>query len=204
MRNLHAFMNNSAKRQKVLYDTRIHTNQYESGDFLWLETDISQLDITSKLWDPFEGLYMIYKRLCALDYELYMDRRKRKVVHHNQLKPCLGLKWPPGYYCALKDAKRDVPQPQISVQSRQQRVAPLCQVAVQLCRQWDSPLPLICACTGESLSCFRSPSSPGRMAVLPSFLVDSSSYSFYRCSWFNLMCKLQQKQRELQEQQLEL
>ena len=42
-------MNNSAKRQKALYDARIHANQYEVGDSVWLETDISQLDITPKL-----------------------------------------------------------------------------------------------------------------------------------------------------------
>ena len=84
-------MNNSAKRQKALYDAKIHANQYEVGDLVWLETDISQLDTTPKLWDPFKGPYMINKRLGALDYELCMDRRMRKVVHHNQLKPYSGL-----------------------------------------------------------------------------------------------------------------
>ena len=42
-------MNNSAKRQKALYDAIIHAKQYEFGDFVWLETDISLLDITPKL-----------------------------------------------------------------------------------------------------------------------------------------------------------
>ena len=32
-------MNNSAKRQKALYDARIHANQYEVRDLMWLETD---------------------------------------------------------------------------------------------------------------------------------------------------------------------
>ena len=42
-------MNNAAKRQKELYDARIHANQYEIRDLVWLETDISQLDIALKL-----------------------------------------------------------------------------------------------------------------------------------------------------------
>ena len=76
-------MNNSAKRQKALYDARIHVNQNDVRDLVWPEIDISQLDITPKLLDPFEGPDMIYKRLGTLDYKLYMDRRKRKVVHYN-------------------------------------------------------------------------------------------------------------------------
>ena len=69
---------------------------------------------------PIWGLYMIYKRLGALSHELYIDRRKRKVVHHSQLKPYLGLKQPPGYYCVVTEVNRDISQPQVSVQSRGQ------------------------------------------------------------------------------------
>ena len=42
-------MNNSAKRQKALYNARIYVNQCEVEDLVWLEIDISQLDTTPKL-----------------------------------------------------------------------------------------------------------------------------------------------------------
>ena len=74
-----------------------------------METGTGQLNIILKFRVPYEGPYMIRKQLGALDYELHMDHGKTKVVHHNSLKPYHGLKRPPGYYCALAEAKRDDP-----------------------------------------------------------------------------------------------
>ena len=102
-------MHDSAKRQKQIYDAKVKANQYDVRDLVWLETDVGQLNIAPKLRVPYEGPYMIWKQLGALDYELHMDHRKTKVVHHSRLKPCHGLKRPPGYYCALAEAKRDSP-----------------------------------------------------------------------------------------------
>ena len=44
---------------------------------MWMETDISQLDITSKLRVPYEGLHMIWRKIDPLDYELYIYLIKR-------------------------------------------------------------------------------------------------------------------------------
>ena len=82
-----------------------------------METDIGQLDIAPKLRVPFEGPYMVWKWLGALDYEVNMFCWNPKIVHHNRLKPYHGLKRPPGYYRALAEAKRDGPQLLLAVES---------------------------------------------------------------------------------------
>ena len=75
------------------------------GNLVWMQTDISQLDVTPKLRVPYEGPYMIWRKVGPLDYELYISRDKKKIVHHNRLKPYLGLCRPPGFYKVLKAAK---------------------------------------------------------------------------------------------------
>ena len=74
-------LHDSSKRQKQIYDAKVKANQYEVGDLVWMETDIGQLNIAPKLKVPYEGPYMIWKQLGALDYELHMDHGKTKVVH---------------------------------------------------------------------------------------------------------------------------
>lgn len=96
----------AAKRQKDLYDAKAKMTPYTIGDLVWMETDVGQLDITPKLRVPYEGPFMVWRRVGPLDYELYLDRRKKKVVHYNRLKPYRGLRRPRGYYSALAEAKR--------------------------------------------------------------------------------------------------
>ena len=95
----------AVKRYKELYDTKVNAQQYEVGDLVWLETDISQLDVAPKLRVPYEGPYMVWRITGPLDYELYISKKKKKVVHHNRLKPYLGLRRPAGYYKVLAAAK---------------------------------------------------------------------------------------------------
>ena len=49
----------SVRHYKELYDQQISKNEYAVGDLVWMETDISQLDITPKLIVPYEGPYMV-------------------------------------------------------------------------------------------------------------------------------------------------
>ncbi len=51
---------------------------------MWLETDISQLDVAPKLCVPFKGPYIVYRKLSHLNYELYMAPKKFKLVHHDK------------------------------------------------------------------------------------------------------------------------
>ena len=96
---------------------------------------------------------MIQKQLGTLDYELHMDCGERKVVHHNRLKPCNGLKRLPGYYHALVEAKRDGPR--VPVESQGQRLTCVSQVR-QLYSQREAPLLTEFVCpelTGGSSCC---------------------------------------------------
>ena len=88
-----------------MYDVKVNSQEYEVGDLVWLETDIGQLDVTPKLRVPYKGPYMIWRVTGPLDYELYISKNKKKIVHHNQLKPYLGLWRPAGYYKVLAAAR---------------------------------------------------------------------------------------------------
>ena len=72
-------LHNSAKRQEQTCDTKVKANQYDVGDLVWSETVVGQLNIAPKLRVPYKGLYMIWKQLGALDYELHMDQGKTKM-----------------------------------------------------------------------------------------------------------------------------
>ena len=93
------------KQSKDLYDQKISENEYSVGDLVWMETDIRQLDITPKLRVPYEGPYMIWRKIVPLDYELYISKKEKKIVQHNRLKPYSGLYRPAGFYKILKAAK---------------------------------------------------------------------------------------------------
>ncbi len=101
-----AHLQTAQQRQKDQYDLKLKLQKYNVGDLVWLETDISQLDVAPKLHVLFEGPYMVYRKLSDLDYELYMVPKKFKLVHHNRLKPYDGLQKPAGYYSALAKLKK--------------------------------------------------------------------------------------------------
>ena len=48
---------------------------------------ISQLNITPKLRENFQGHYLLLAKLGDLDYKIHLDTKgKQKVVHHYKLK----------------------------------------------------------------------------------------------------------------------
>ena len=87
----------AAQRQKQGYDVRVHHKPFEPGDVVWLETDISQLMITPKLRNPYEGPYVVLERIGKLDYSIQRaSDGPRRVVHYNRLKRYVGdqkLSW---------------------------------------------------------------------------------------------------------------
>jgi hypothetical protein len=87
----------AAKRSKLHYDTKAQVNKYTTGDLVWYQTDISQLHITPKLRVPYEGPHLVLRKLNDLDYLIQFDAAgKKRVVHHNRLKPYEGnqtIRW---------------------------------------------------------------------------------------------------------------
>ena len=64
---------------------------------MWYQTDIGQLHITPKLRKAYEGPFVVIQKLNDLDYKIQRELNGRKrVVHHNKLKPYGGVirfKW---------------------------------------------------------------------------------------------------------------
>ena len=96
----------TSKRQKETYDAKLAYHKFHVGDLVWFYSDATQLKIAPKLRCPYEGPFLVVQKLNDLDYLIQFDAKgKRRVVHHNRLKPYFGkvkLKWPAG---ALKKGK---------------------------------------------------------------------------------------------------
>ena len=96
-----------AVREKQGYDAKKSVNQYKVGDLVWYQTEIGQQHVTPKLRRPFQGPFLVIKKLNDLNYMLQLNEKgTRKVVHHNKLKPYKGqmaLHWARS---ALKQAQR--------------------------------------------------------------------------------------------------
>jgi hypothetical protein len=88
-------LNVSQKIQKSYYDRRCAGNQYQEGDRVWLLNTVVKPGRTQKLHCPWEGPYVIKKRLSDVTYRIKADGigpngrrlRQRIVVHFNRLKP---------------------------------------------------------------------------------------------------------------------
>lgn len=87
----------AAKRQKQNYDAKLTFHSYKAGDYVWYKTGMGQLHLTPKLRSSFAGPFLVVKKINDLIYLIQLNREgKRKVVHHNNLKPYLGttkLRW---------------------------------------------------------------------------------------------------------------
>ena len=74
---------------------------------MWLTTSRSQLEIAPKLRKPFEGPFLVVRRLDSLLYEIQFNREGvRQVVHHNRLKPYGGANTLPWAKAAVKKLKK--------------------------------------------------------------------------------------------------
>lgn len=104
-------LQSSARRQKQNYDAKQLFYEYEPGELVWCLTDISQLDIAPKLRKPYEGPYVVLDRYSKLDYLIqFNDRGKKKVMHHNRLKPYEGNQEPRWAKSALNKYRREQAQ----------------------------------------------------------------------------------------------
>ena len=87
----------SSKRQKETYDAKISFHRYSPGNFVWYASEINQLHLAPKLRNPFDGPFVVVKKLNDLLYRVQFNARGvQRVVHHNKLKPYHGsqaLNW---------------------------------------------------------------------------------------------------------------
>ena len=83
------------KTRKAYYDTRCHGQRFHVGDQVWYQNRARRA--RKKFLKPWCGPWKIVKALSDVTYRIEEERRKvgqrrnRKVVHFNYLKPCFTL-----------------------------------------------------------------------------------------------------------------
>eukprot|EP00731_Ephydatia_muelleri_P008908 Em0004g1246a len=81
----------TAMRSEELYNRRVHGQEYEVGDLVWLNNPVVPRGRSRKLHCPWTGPFKIIKKLSSVVYRIQDKRpgsRKRVVVHFDRLKPC--------------------------------------------------------------------------------------------------------------------
>eukprot|EP00731_Ephydatia_muelleri_P010034 Em0005g620a len=77
------------KRQKSIYDRKVHGEPYSEGDLVWLFTPAVPSGQSRKLHRPWKGPYKVVERLGDATYKLQGTRGRRpQIVHFDRLKPC--------------------------------------------------------------------------------------------------------------------
>ena len=76
----------SSEQMKTYYDLRADDTTYEEGDAVWLYNPRRLPGLTPKFMKPWEGPYVVLKRINDLIYRVQLTKRsKPKVVHRNRL-----------------------------------------------------------------------------------------------------------------------
>lgn len=78
-------------RQKALYDRRIHGQPFNSGDKVWLYSNVMPKDGHRKLHHPWTGPYLILERLSDVNYKVQSVSNPSRIliVHFDRQKLCV-------------------------------------------------------------------------------------------------------------------
>lgn len=102
-------LKDAAARQKRTYDAKGCFHKYKVGDLVWYLHETRKKGECSKLYNPFEGPFVVVQRLNDLDLVIqFTAKGDQRVVHHNKLKPYEGHK-------ILRWAKKAVSKAQINL-----------------------------------------------------------------------------------------
>jgi hypothetical protein len=78
-------------RQKRNYDLKSHIKRYEPGEAVWVHNPARKKGISPKLSRPWEGPFLVTKRLSDVTYRVQRgSKAKPKVVHFDRLKVYQG------------------------------------------------------------------------------------------------------------------
>ena len=79
------------KRQKELYDQKVHGKPFSPGELVWLHSTAVPLGRSRKLHHPWKGPFKVMERLGETTYKIknLQGRRKTTFVHFDRLKPCV-------------------------------------------------------------------------------------------------------------------
>jgi len=77
------------RRQKALYDEKVHGKPFERGDLVWLHSPAVPRGQSRKLHRPWKGPFKVEERLGDSTYKIKGPRSKKyQVVHFDRLKSC--------------------------------------------------------------------------------------------------------------------
>ena len=83
-------MGHQLKRQRDIYNKKVHGDPYEPGDLVWLHSPAVPRGQSKKLHRPWAGPFRVVSKLSDTVYRVQntLARRRRTVVHFDRLKPC--------------------------------------------------------------------------------------------------------------------
>ena len=87
--------NHTGAALKELYDRRVHGDEYQVGDLVWLHNLVIPKGAKRKLHCPWTGPFKVVKKQSTVVYRIQGTRpnkRKRLVVHFDHLKPCPSMR----------------------------------------------------------------------------------------------------------------
>ena len=89
---VHKNMPEQLRREKELYDKKIHGKPFEEDDLVWLHSPVVKHGRSRKLHLPWSGPYRVVKKLSDAVYRIQelRNKRRRVVVHFDRLKPYLA------------------------------------------------------------------------------------------------------------------
>ena len=95
----HGHMQLMSNRMKQRYDPLLEHQPLEAGEAVWLHNQQRKKGLTPKLQWPWQGPYIITKRINDLVYRLQLGpKAKPKVVHRNWLWRYSGINAPTWYH----------------------------------------------------------------------------------------------------------
>ena len=102
LEQVHEFARSQLKitsdRMKRYYDAHLEGQRLEAGDPVWLHNPQRKKGITPKLMRPWQGPYVVTKRINDLVYRIQLGpRTKPRVVHRNRLWKYSGHN-PPSWF----------------------------------------------------------------------------------------------------------
>ena len=102
------------KRQKEIYDRKVHGEPYKVNDKVWLFNPVVKKGKSRKLHHPWIGPYIVIERVSECDYRLKAIQGKKNliIVHFNRLKLCS-----PGTRFSRDKEERIKVSPQVTCES---------------------------------------------------------------------------------------
>ena len=77
------------KRQKAIYDEKVHGAPFNQGDLVWLHSPAVPRGLSRKLHCPWKGPFKVVERIGNSTYKIKGIRgTKTQIVHFDRLKPC--------------------------------------------------------------------------------------------------------------------